>query len=279
MLNIKPYNEDSYNFYKSIVNSKRKPEIKAELDMISSCQADYFGGYDTAFKTNSLTNIQVASYDVNIKNKLKSLYSYRNKKIKELKNALTKHPLYEERILNTCQNCTINEVDTMDHVLGQSEFPEFAVHPKNLFPCCSVCNKKKSDAYTDTSGSRLFLNLFLDDLPKSQYLYVDFDENWFPSFRLDKPKDVRDDDFKLIGRHYDKLDLLTRFNDNSNEIISTILTQIRLFGDVIDADRIGAIIKGQYQDLEPILGYNHRQVIIYRKFSSDINLITKAMGV
>jgi hypothetical protein len=273
MLKIKPYEEDSSPFYEEIVNSKRntttKPRLKEEMAAISNIQSSYFDDYDEAFRSNSLATIIAASYDADNKANLKALYSYRSKKIQELKNLLTRHPLHTENILNTCQNCTINESDTMDHILGQTEFPEFAVHPKNLFPCCSVCNKKKSDKYLNEEGSQLFLNLFLDDLPQSQYLHVEFGDNWLPRFRLEQPEAVPDNIFNLIERHYERLDLLTRFRDSSNEIISSLRSTIKVFGGV----GIGEKIEELCLELEPVLGYNHRQVVLTRALGSSNDFI------
>lgn len=273
MLKIRPYGEDSFSFYDEIVHSKRntinKPKLNDELKAISDTQSSCFESYDEAFNSNSLAFIRAAAYDESDKINLKTLYSYRNKKIQVLKDLLTRHPLHTERILNTCQNCTINEADTMDHVLGQTEFPEFAVHPKNLFPCCSVCNKKKSDRYVDGNGSQLFLNLFIDDLPQTQYLYVEFGDNWLPRFRLEQPDGVPNNIFNLIERHYDQLDLLTRFSNNSNEIISSLRSTIRVFGGI----GIGGKIEELCQDLEPFLGYNHRQVVLTRALGSSEDFI------
>lgn len=278
MLKIKYYEENAYSFYEDIIRSKRntknKPRFKDEIVAISNAQSDCFDVYDNAFNFNSLVSIDAAAYDDNDKNNLKALYSYRNKKIQELKNALTIHPLHKNSILNTCQNCTINEVDTMDHILGQTEFPEFAIHPKNLFPCCSVCNKKKSDDYVDDEGSQLFLNLFLDDLPQSQYLHVEFGNNWLPRFRLRQPDDVSDDLFRLIENHYKRLDLLTRFRDNSNQIISTLRATIRAFKKEDIKDKIEEICS----DLELTLGYNHRQIILYRALGSSEEFIADCIG-
>jgi hypothetical protein len=214
------------------------------------------------------------SYNSNNKANLKALYSYRSKKIQELKNLLTRHPLHTENILNTCQNCTINEADTMDHILGQTEYPEFSVHPKNLFPCCSVCNKKKSDQYVNKEGFQLFLNLFLDDLPKSQYLHVDFGDNWLPRFYLKQPEDVSDNIFNLIERHYEKLDLLKRFSSSSNEIISSLKSTIKVFGGIDMGDKMEEFCL----ELEPTLGYNHRKIVLTRALGSSEDFINECVG-
>ncbi|MDO6488424.1 hypothetical protein Q4503_11975 [Colwellia sp. 6_MG-2023] len=280
MLKIKAYEEDSFSFYKEIVKSKNKtkakPDIKEQLAAISDTQSQYFDDYDDAFDKNSLALMLSMPYSDNDKVNLKSLYNYRNQRIQALKNTLTKHPHYKEHILNTCQNCTINEVDSMDHVLGQTEFPEYSVHPKNLFPCCTACNRKKSDNYTKEDGSLLFLNLFIDDLPQSQYLKVDFDANWMPRFYLEQPDNVTDNVFNLIKSHYEQLDLLQRFRGSSSGIISTLKATIKSFKG-LDIN-IGDKIDEQCKDQELFLGYNHRQIVIYRALGSSDDFIHECMG-
>lgn len=283
MLKIKPYQDSSFTFYEEVVESKRntntKPKLKQELKNISADQDFCFKFYDQAFSSNSLSTVQKALYCDNDIENLSTLYNYRNKKIQELKNYLTRHPLYPKNILNVCQNCTINEVDTLDHVLGQNEFPEFAVHPNNLFPCCSSCNKKKSDKFVDENGSQLFLNLFLDDLPHSQYLYASFGDNWLPNFYLKQPKDVPNNVFNLIESHYKRLDLLKRFSDGSNTIISSLRSIIRAFA-VTDVE-IRKGIEDYCREQEPIIGYNHRKIVLYRALSSSeafINECSERLG-
>lgn len=279
MLKIRHYEAQSFLFYLEIANAKRntekKPRIKQELEAITDKQSACFDVYDEAFSSRRLAFIAPEQYSASDKANLKSLYSYRIKKVQELKQLLTTHPLYRDRILNTCQNCTINEVDSMDHILGQSGYPEFSVHPKNLFPCCSVCNKKKSDRYTDEDGSQLFLNLYLDDLPQSQYLKVEFGDGWLPRFWLEKPHDVPDIVFALIQSHYKHLDLLNRFRDSSNEIISSLRYTIKAFG----TDRIQERIEELCKDLEPILGYNHRQIVLTRALGMSEKFIRECVGI
>lgn len=279
MLKIKAYEEDTFSFYQDIVKSKNKtkmkPDIKKELAAISNTQSQYFEDYDDAFDMDSLALMQSMPYSENDKVNLKSLYNYRNKRIQALKNTLTTHPHHREHIFSTCQNCTINDVDSMDHVLGQTEFPEYSVHPKNLFPCCSDCNRKKSDKFVDDNGSQLFLNLFIDDLPKSHYLKVRFEANWMPRFYLEQPDDVTDDVFNLINNHYEHLDLLERFRGKGGEIINNLKAIIKGYKGL--EVNIGDKINDQCKDLETYLGYNHRQVVIYRELAASQDFIQHCM--
>ncbi|MEH6555206.1 hypothetical protein [Pseudoalteromonas tetraodonis] len=161
------------------------------------------------------------------------------------------------------------------HILGQASYSELSVHPKNLFPCCTYCNRKKSASFTDDAGNRLFLNLFLDDLPKSQYLEVSFDLNWMPTFSLKQPNDIPDNLFNLIVSHYEKLDLLDRFRGSSSEIINTLSSTIRTFKN--EDLNIEEKINEQCGDLAKFLGYNHRKVVIYRKLASSKDFIKQCI--
>jgi 5-methylcytosine-specific restriction endonuclease McrA len=269
MLKLNAYEEESFPFYEDVVKSKQKKELKQSLASILDEQRTCFETYDTAFRRNDLETIEAAQYSNNQKANLKDLYSFRAKKMQQLKTFLKSHPTYRENILNICQNCTINEADGLDHILAETEYPEYSVHPKNLFPCCTTCNRKKSTNYVDENGSRLFLNLYLDQLPRSQYLYVEFGDNWLPTFRLVQPNNVSDDLFRIIDSHYRRLDLLNRFRDCSNEIISDLKFIIRRF----EKDRVQNKIREICTDLEPFLGYNHRKVVLYRALCNSEEFI------
>lgn len=266
MLKIKSCEENSFEFYKKVVSSKQSAELKEKLKPIEESQLALFGGYDESFQKSELELVERFGYETPHDTCLRALYSYRSKQVQTLKSKLTVHPNFPNSMMNTCQNCTINEVDTMDHMLGQSAFPEYSVHPKNLFPCCTYCNRKKSDNYVDEHGKRRFLNLFLDELPSSQYLHVEFGQNWLPRFYLEQPEDVDDNTYSLIESHYSELDLLNRFRDSSHQIISTFRMIIRSYGHV---DNLHMILRTQIEGLEPLLGANHREIVLKRALAAS----------
>lgn len=63
-----------------------------------------------------------------------------------------------------CQHCGLNGPDTFDHYLPQESFPEFAVHPHNIVPCCNECNRNRSyRPWRDVRGCST-LHLYFDEL-------------------------------------------------------------------------------------------------------------------
>lgn len=60
-----------------------------------------------------------------------------------------------------CQLCGLSELRDLDHYLGQSAFPEFAIHPFNVVPTCGKCNTSRKTF--DDGGQRRILHLYFDD--------------------------------------------------------------------------------------------------------------------
>ena len=149
------------------------------------------------------------------------LYKYSSKPFTVLKNKLVSRPNNRED--HTCQYCTINSVNTLDHIMPKDIYPEFAVHPKNLVPACSQCNSSKSTKWM-TNGVFEFLNPYLHQLSSAQFLFVRvvYTNNTLDiSFYLDNKNDALSPClFNVIENHFRNLNLLDRYKKASYKIIS-----------------------------------------------------------
>lgn len=226
-----PYKDDCFEVHKKAVNKKHQGELKERLLRLNSIVEAEFKIFLDKFKDNKLISL-VPNAVLSLSRKdLLSLYDYQSSVIISVRESIRK--LQIRTIISTCQNCTIDSANTLDHILPQSNFPEFVVNPKNLFPCCSTCNSYKLDA-TKSARGQIFLNLYLDDLPKQQYLFVDvsLDENEELDFRfylqnIDNKIDANL--FSIIESHFAKLHLFERMKLKSIECISELETRIRTF--------------------------------------------------
>lgn len=261
MKNLNYYCGDCFDFYKDVVASKRNPRsdpdflsrVKILDDLIHEC----YQKYDEKFANNSLENLKEALLTMTVRDDLTKLYNYKNSVLQKLLIDLTSAT--GRRIFNTCQNCTINEVDSFDHYLSQSQFVEFNVNPKNLVPCCTACNRKKSAKWTE-NGNRIFLNLYLDHLPELQYLFVTIhgsDDVLDVNYHLEKPDRMDSNFYRLIESHYMNLDLLRRFKINSDKIISNLATDISSFTGKLSYKDICDSIAVRAENNRRILGYNY----------------------
>lgn len=136
MNNLKNSTINAITFFDDVVNLKKNtksdPTYKVRVNLLRNDIQNKFNEYDTLFVKNNLVTINPFGYTNQDKVDLLKLYSYQSKIIQKLKNSIT--TTEHNRIINTCQNCTISEVNSFDHIIPKNEFPEFSVNPKNLFP-------------------------------------------------------------------------------------------------------------------------------------------------
>ena len=248
MKNLSHYTDDALEFHKEVLESKNKtrkdPTYKERIENLEDAIEGQFLIYDENFVQNTLEQTVCYEHTENEKNDLLKLYSYKNSVIKRLKITIT--TTNTNRIINTCPNCTISEINSFDHYLPKDEFPEFVVNPKNLFPSCTICNGYKNDLWLD-AGKRLFLNLYLDRLPTEQYLFVNLEieeDVVITTFYLQNNGDITDNIFEIIETHYNRLHLLERFSANASEVITSLESTINSFVRKLPLDDIkNAIIE------------------------------------
>ncbi|GAB2977404.1 hypothetical protein GCM10027049_10630 [Mucilaginibacter puniceus] len=233
MRNLKHFDENALNFHDNIVKRKKNtvkdPDLKTRLTLLRENVKGQFETFDTKFSLNKLQHLTSFNFDEKEKIDLLKLYNYQSSVIQALKTKIT--TTETNRIIATCQNCTLSEINSFDHLLPKAEFSEFVVHPKNLFPSCTICNGYKSKAWLK-DGSRMFLNLYLDELPKEQFLFVDIIINKDlieTKFYLDNHVGIDKDLFDIIQSHYANLSLFKRFSENSDIVISPLRNNIESY--------------------------------------------------
>lgn len=264
MKNLIPYNKNCFKIHTEAVENKNKGESKERLKSIENNVDSSYTSFEEKFSSNKLNEISHDTfYDV-FKDDLKSLYRFQSSVIKSLRNDLRK--LQVRTIINTCQNCTIDSVNSLDHILPKEKFPEYIVNPKNLFPCCTTCNSYKNDSTGDEDENK-FLNLYLDTLPKSQYLFVDVyldsDNEIDFSYYLRNPEEqIESALFKLIENHFETLHLLERMRFKSIEYISEIENKILTFSKDLTLEQITENIRETVEKDKLAYGFNYWKCIL-----------------
>jgi hypothetical protein len=266
MKNLNHYYDDAFDFHKEVLESKnvtkKDPTYKIRVENLGVKIKKQFDIYDDNFTCNTLEGISSHEYTNSEKEDLLKLYSYKNSVIQKLKVHIT--TTATKRIISTCPNCTISEVNSFDHYLPKEKFPEFVVNPKNLFPSCTVCNGYKNDIWVE-KDKRLFLNLYLDLLPEEQYLFVDLaiDKDVVSaSFFLQNKGCIEPAIFDTIMTHYSRLHLLKRFNENINEVITSLENTIKAFLSELALDKIIPIIIEKSNKDKLAFGHNYWKSIL-----------------
>ena len=221
MRNIIPYNENSFSFYDTVRSKKQDADLIERLEAMDGDIESFFRSYDRHFKNNSLEDMIANVFTAQQKSDLSTLYDYSSATLTKFRGQLTKTP--SGRVMR-CQNCTINNISTFDHFVPQGEFPEFAVHPKNLLCCCADCNPRRGNVWR-LNGHRTTLNLYLDVLPDVQYLFVQTDigkTDIETTFYLENRNGINNQLFQLLSDHYMRLNLFSRFSESSDTVITSL---------------------------------------------------------
>lgn len=130
MRRIKSYTGDAFNFHKKVLNAKKEGKAKTVVSDIEETIKTQFECYDTCFKEDTLQNLKAAPVTDEQKEALLNMYSFQMKPFQELLAELTTDE--HNRVSKLCPNCTINNVQSLDHCIPKTEFPEFSDNPKNL---------------------------------------------------------------------------------------------------------------------------------------------------
>jgi len=167
-----------------------------------------------------------------------------------------------------CPFCSLSESSTLDHYLPKELSPQFAIFPKNLVPCCPICNSRKRDKIRDNKTNiRLFLHPYFDDIP--QMLFIRVAIKLLPSamnlrYSLVKPASMALATFKHLKLHFEHLGLADRYRRMAlDDLRGLYASLVRMYGNSKDADRIAAALIEKAKEFEDAHGKNHWLTILY----------------
>lgn len=231
MKNIKKYEDGSFEFHQNVVKSKKNrkkdPTYRDRINDLNGIVKRQFEKHDTQFIDDKLGELLCENLTDAQKDDLRALYNYSSKPFVQLNDILTTGVSGTRQPL--CPFCTINNVNTFDHLIPKNEFAELSDHPVNLMPCCSECNGKKSERWRD-GNVRKYLNLYLDILPDILYLYVNLylDSSTIKTdFMVENKNSIDSSLFSKIKNHYGDLKLCERFALNCDNVISELRNTLR----------------------------------------------------
>lgn len=264
MRKIKSYSGDAFTFHKKVLNAKNTGNTKTVVSSMEEVIKAQFDNYDASFQADTLHHLDPIPTTREEKDALLDMYSFKMKPFQELLVNLTTDE--HNRVSKLCPNCTINNVQSLDHCIPKSEFPEFSDNPKNLMQCCMTCNGKKSKIWR-TNAARIFLNLFIDEIPPIQFLFVRGElREEIPvfSFRLEQSEGIDDLLYAKIKSHYFGLDLLNRFADNSSDVADELAFTIKPWVEKnLPLDTIKESILKTALNMQEKFGKNYWKAILY----------------
>jgi len=266
MRNLIPSQLDPWKVFKDIVLAKELNR-RSRLNAISDSIRNYYDNYNQ--NKNELSKINMNTFNKSEREDLEHCYNGKTQPLDRLLASITKAQPTEIR--NKCQYCGIDSPNTFDHYLPISLFPEFAVYSLNLLPCCATCNGKKLNAFL-LNNERQIVNLYFDSLPIVQYLYVNINYHYdepVAIYHLQQSSDISAQTFRLIETHYNRLDLLSRFQANSPEVFSetrSILIEHRLN---VPPERIREYLLTEAQRYEKNFSKNYWRAVLLSEMANN----------
>lgn len=247
-----------------IINSKQQRTRTRLTSIIKRIEVKY------ELYLNDFENIHKIppnDFDTNESNDLQGCYTIKtNAKDELIKNIISAQ---SKHFQNVCGYCLINTRNTIDHYIPETSLPVFSILAKNLLPCCNFCNQKKLE-YWREGNSRAIIHLYNDFNLDIQFLYgsLSFNKHGVPliNFELRNDNKILNSDYNIIEKHFTRLDLLNRYMENIDLIISDIKDDIEInrleFGDLITNEKIKSILIRKSQKLVDHFGVNYWKAIV-----------------
>jgi hypothetical protein len=228
------------------------------------------GAYvDYAAAAPNIAHLPALAVNTVQKEALIHAYSVETKPFSKLRDRL-----FKPVMLAQCPFCGFGEASTLDHYLPKELHPQFAVYSRNLVPCCSKCNTRKSNLIVDkVTDVRLFLHPYYDIIPNVCFLSVQVTlqpDAIDLSFRLHRTDGIALDVFRHLQSHFRLLQLADRYRLQSLMLLRGKRQALeRFYGPNHDADRVAAELTTDANDREADFGPNDWQTILYRELAAN----------
>ena len=257
----------------------RDKKHRATRDSLIGAHAliqERYDAFAQAIGDRSLENLKKYPQASVLRTSLRACYDGATQPLRQLKQAIREaQPI---RLLKYCPMCGTTLPRTFDHYMPAAVFPEFAVHPLNLVPCCSTCNSTKDDDWLCASGNRQFLHAYTDAIPEVQFLGVKLHEapplaGVGATFALTRPANMSSQLWQLIDSNFSRLRLIDRYNEQSNDEVAEILSDCRVFLET-GGKNVREFLRGRAKERLAVYGANHWIVVLMKEMAKHPKLET-----
>ena len=233
--------------------------------VVKECYNVYYDNKENLEKMVSYSN-----FNKDEREALLHCYNGNTKLLKDLKQDIfnNQNVYYQSK----CIYCGLGESNYMDHYLPKDSFPEFAVYWYNLIPSCSYCNEKKSTLFLDDQQIREIFNPYFDRINDEQIIEckIECNEN-FISAVFSQKNDIEN---AIFLNHISNLDLVSRYNDQLSQRLSTIMFELIINAEEFEPDIVQQkrVISRKLAEAERIQGINSLDAILYRAYLGNDKL-------
>lgn len=272
MINCIYLNYNEVVLFGTIVEEKNDPG-KTTLRNISArvCGAynDYLNDFDRLQKRSRSV---IKPIEIDEKNALHLCYSSVTQTFRYVRGKIFE--IQPEQLKTFCPYCLLNSPDTLDHYIGQTEFPEYSIISRNLIPCCYTCNQLKGEAWRK-GGLRRIIHFYNDSFFNNNFLNAKLlyrRGSPIPkiSFFLKRPIGMAASDFRIVKLHFKDLGLLAKYNARANTLVSsefTVLSNARQKGRSLTS--LVSELKDRSTTESLKSGVNYWVAVMYETLAND----------
>jgi hypothetical protein len=257
---------DAIDVFDQIAAAKNQPRRRLIQEARAEILAAYQSYEDIAPEVGELNEVPLTAKQ---KDAMRHAYSVETAPMTTLRG-----DLLNRSSVARCPFCGISESSTLDHYLPKEKYPEFSIFPKNLVPCCAVCNTRKRDRILDVGTNvRMFLHPCYDPIPDEVFLNVRvrMEANaLILSYRLNRPAGMTVQTFQQLSSHFSELNLADRYRKMGLEHLGGQYPAFRrAYGPGKDANRVAEKLVEGAEDLEEVLGPNFWLAKLYRALADN----------
>ena len=170
-----------------------------------------------------------------------------------------------------CPYCSVTMVDSLDHVLPTTSYPEFAVLAQNLVPACTRCNRMKGDVCFKKSGKNLVHPYFVE-FPYNPILFASVvvekkAVTW--RFYLQSHGDIDDATFECIKNLFTILNLADLYTQYSTVEIMERWENLDTMYKTGGAAALQGYLEREANSVQKIQGENYWKTVILRSLAQS----------
>lgn len=272
MINATYIGINEFDSFKVTVTEKYDPGksyLKEVQDSVGIAYNSYLDDFENLVRKTPI------AVNNNQSNALKRCYSSRSATFENQRGRIfTSQP---DILKAFCPYCLIDKPETLDHYTPKNEFPEYSILLKNLIPCCFDCNNIKDETWKN-DNNRLFIHFYNDTFIKYKFLkaHIEVDEVPCIKFSLIKSNNLSDDQFNVVMNHFYCLNLIKKYEDRTNTLMSTEIKALRKSwerGKSIDT--LKEITEDKALSAAEDYGTNYWKAVFYEALANQLHEIIK----
>lgn len=219
--------ENEFQTFETIIDEKNNPGktiLTNVKDRVHLCYEQYLERFN---ELESKQSSEFLDTEVEERKHLQGCYSSLTATGKPIRASIFSQQPNVLKML--CPFCLLDKPKTLDHYIGQEEFPEYSFLVKNLIPCCYDCNQIKTTKWRENNRRR-FIHFYNDNFFDEQFLFADLAiiaNTPIINLSINKPQSMTNEDFQIIEWHFEDLNLIQQYKERCNSYLSTELKIIK----------------------------------------------------